>query len=432
MANPLDGLLNTNFRKRDIAAAWSGADALGLLQPAKMQRMTGGERDRLLQAGGSIPAAPGPFNGLLNFPVGTPSANEPNRAVPGTSAVQEEVANTRTPVWRVLHAPSKHSTADLPGKHEAVFLKRSRTSDLVSVPSGSEQYVRQNKERNKPNFDHHDSIGLGMGRTDLINVHPCMALNPIAWTEAMHDMLNKLAAKKYAEYAALDMRRVFGGHSGHDWTGWTFDGVVRVEQDSTRNSSAFADGYRNTGLAGGRFMSPPDAGTKLATIITTGEQEMVDYFGGRGLVEGASLFFVVKMYRPTAGAKAITYVKSCKAIVLGMNAENTVKTQPVQTLKVGGNDVTQMVPGIFPVALPDGGELDPIYAAYENEEGVQCVGTILYAGRVMFLPARFQGKPALTGPDDANFLPLLDAREYMTRDHLTVLLPNFKDGSLMG
>jgi hypothetical protein len=362
--------------------------------------------------------------------------------VPGTSGAHEEVANTRTPVWRILHAPTKRGMADLPGKHEVVFLKRSRTTDLIAIRPGLK----------KPPTNPNAPTNV-YGHSGLVNTHPCMGMNPIAWTEAIHEMLNVLAKRAPAAYFALDMRRIFQGHRDHEWTGWSFDGVVRIEQDTTRNSSAYTDGYRSTGFAGGRFVTPVSNDTKLTTIIMTGEQEMLDYFEGRGVVEGASLFFVVKKYTPSEKVEAITYVKSSKAIMLDMSADHIVANQAAGWITIPDQakiaahvanardypteaertkSVKQCLPGVFPVAVPDGGELDPAYAEYEDELGLKQIGAILYAGRVMFLPPRFQGQPALTGPTDPNFKPLTDGRRFMTREHLTVLLPNIKDGSLIG
>ena len=428
--NILNDKLNSN-RKRDISAVLSGPAAGGILSD-KFMRGLGNERTRLLSKNTAVTAPkPGETGtpGLLNemgFHTGEAAyPDQPRRTVPGTISNTEKQTNSHTPVQRIVHSPAGGSIHDLPSRYELSWAKKARVTNAI-------QFQLDRASNMVSKLDTLEVINTG--NTALINTHPQLALNGISYMNYMHEQLNKLAQTNPERLRRLDCRQIFHGVPDLSWTGWTIDGIVSLEQDMQRHSTARGDQYSGGRNASGQLRPPYMSDSKILTITASGQEDMLDYFDSRGVQEGSSLWCIFKEYDPIgpSGDNSVQYVRSRKAAAI-QNGGNNV-TASVKACKVEispGLSVPTKAPGLFFVADPTGGELDPSFALYTNEWGDVRMGKIFFLGRVLFLPPRFQQQyPPIYKADSQLLHALTDGMDLLVRERLTVLYPTYHDGTL--
>jgi hypothetical protein len=167
----------------------------------------------------------------------------------------------------------------------------------------------------------------------------------------------------------------------------------------------------------------------------SGQQKVLDYSEGRGMVEGALMWAVVKPMplSPGPGGQQ-QYVLSHKTFALQLPAAGSTVSFDIP--EVDRNPRAGVAPDkhvfrpiqIAIVMTPDGSSLPPSWAHYENERGEKCYdGLLLRIGRVLFAPDRFTYRPpvarhALKG--------MTNGAALMVHSTCTLLLDPCKDGAM--
>lgn len=423
-------MVSVDGRKRDVTASFNGASAGSVINPSKMARVTDAERTRLLTGSSSLPDAGTPFRGMLGFSQTTPNyPGQPAYSIPTTSA-SEPQTNVTTPVTRfVLNSPSSNISA-APGKHDLIFIKKSFARDLVSVNIKKKDLTQPAAPQFAPAKMH-------------LSVHPVVANNPVSLVADVQGLLNKLAVKYPADYRALTVRQVLNGTPEYEWSGWTLDGAVLIEEREGQSSSVH-EGFRYSSVGGGRYSEPTGAKSKTLTVATAGFTEVRDYWQGAGVMEGASLWLIYKKYAVTATPPATD-----DKLVLNVSAKLLHKNLDASVFSINLPEVNIAAPnqvvvnrrvrplGVFPVSIPSGGAPDPSLLEYEDEWGDKHMGWAEYVGRVVFLPFNFKGAPAIHEFRDAagvntKLKPLTNMELIMNRENLRILMPAMRLGSLSG
>lgn len=430
--NVLQSRLNINT-KRDITAVLSGPAAGNLLDD-KFMRGLNGERSRLMSKNMPVSApkpgemsVPGLFNDMA-YHASLPNApGEPRRAAPTSISVTEPQTNVRTPVVRILHAPMNGSMQDLPSRNELLFLKKTRETDTTD-------FIVNRAKKGITNLDSY----MSKDQNVRVNTRPLLGLNSVALMQHSFEQFKVLAGTDTARYRRLTMREWWQGVPDLSWTGWTLDSAVTLEMDAASHSTADGDQYSNSKYNNQLLRPGYNNETKILTCGLAGQHELADAWASRGVQEGASLWIVGKKYDPSSGLggnNTVSFVKSRKARVLELSVDTARAT--VNLVKLPGAaaapaaDKTVLAPGLFFVANPTGGELDPSFAEYVDEWGDIQMGFILPVGRVLFLPPHFkQAQPPIIDSTSPFMRAFTDSTEMMVRENLTVLLHTNKDGML--
>lgn len=341
---------------------------------------------------------------------GVPSPGAPGALFPAwpTSNPTSTANQRQVHVYRCV-APSATSIVYLPGQNELVLLYRGRTVNEPSVRA---------KLPGRPQ--------LGA---------PAIALNPIAWNYFMalkqkelfeqdRDLYNKLTPADLMT-APKDVPDL------PDWCGWSFAGGVIVEETSDALSSRDTDGYALQNLGTGRVSGLRGAdATKMLGVVTAGRLELLDVALGRGMCEGATLWWYVRRAKlgENGGTKQ-SYTLSHKAGTL-LAADAEVRPPPIvaPTNKEGDKyPFRPMQMGFF--MMPDGSDPSPMVRQSEDERGqMHYDGVYGRVGRVLFAPAHMGSY--LPPPDNANLRPLTDGFELMRRDRAEVILDADMSGLL--
>jgi len=228
-------------------------------------------------------------------------------------------------------------------------------------------------------------------------------------------------------------------HHGHPeypaWTGWSFDGLVRVEETEDGKSTRDTDGYDTFSL-GAMRPTRPKVDAKLETVGQAGSQECLDYALSGGLYPGGCFWGALKK-APLGEANHTkqTFILSSKSGVTGIPADGarhvfTVPTlEQTKTALKGKGDMLKypMRPFMWHFFYtPDGASPSRDMYEYEDEEGHMHYDALIVAfGRVEFPPIKYHPLPAATAE---TLKPLTNGFDLMIRHPFTILLAPQKDG----
>ncbi len=406
---------------------------------SKMRALAGGERAAITNRNNQV--GTGPASILAGHVVPRAQAGPYRPAPPTSLASHTEQVDGPIPMLRTISSPNAY---ELPGDRQLVFIKKPVQASqrmLAGLVRQRPLTVAAPQARGAPGLPMHSAAYEHTDGNTLVGKH-LQSLNCFLLKCQL-----ELFKKDPARYATLTASEVWHGCE-LPWTGWTLDGVCRLEEITNGKSSKESDGYGATrGL--GRYSKGvgPNAVQKTMSVVRAGRVSMLDYFQSRGITRGALLYLVLtKTKWPSTGygndSNNITFVSSTKSGTLDARPQNVSETvsagsfveQKALPSPYFGDKLKRPFMGfmLHCVAVPDGGSPDSSFYHFIDEWGHHRHNALVMRfGRVLFEPFRFTPQGTILTADHtaSGFAPAIDGTDAMVRMPFPdVLLDPCKDG----
>ncbi len=283
------------------------------------------------------------------------------------------------------------------------------------------------------NYTYYDPVGADSQASLVVPGDALWAVTPLQWNFLMAKAQLALAAKDAAAYRRLRPVELFFGQSAmginpfgqtiKDYEGWHCDGIVEFERGETGDSTRRAEGYLS---AAGQLMAPPQGAGKIVTVSAAGEVSIVDYFDGKGVQEGSTLYGILSKgcdwVKDTEEETehVLTYTLAQKAIDTQFNEGHFTQTIMNAEVEVEPGKKVKLRPIEWRfVAVAHGGELPMEYRQSCDEWGmVRSDAHVVRIGRVMWAPP---GLIAGLTPTPEQLKPLRDGRVAMRGPEIRIV-----------
>ncbi len=357
--------------------------------------------------------------------------NGPNPFGPGLQ--ESEDVNPRVILFgRVYTAVSSAlhlSAADMgpPGEKELAIVYRQpvRSNNIVmSLDVGSQI----------------EGVGPMIEPGFIMQGTPCLAATVLQWNYMMADMQYQWAYDDYEAYIRVPPTWLWHGvpkdiNKGLYWVdrmlknlkglselrGWSLDGAVGITAGDDGGAPMVNSGFRS--LNNGALIGAGGSTKRYhVTVAAKGEFPMYDYWCGRGMTEGARLYFVCRKYESSQyerledNAKSLVFHLVSKPIDEDRDAAHMVRTIKGRVVinKTTGEEVDFCPHLLAPAADPSGSPLDRAHGCYSDENKERNTdGVFLHVGKVFSAPIRMTYKqPRLL----EEVVPFMDGRKVLSND----------------
>jgi hypothetical protein len=245
-------------------------DVIAGLQPNKMQALANGEKAALTNRNNQVGTGPASF--LSGHVVPEDEAGPYEDAQPTHMGSHLEYVNTAIPVVRFLASPHAY---ELPGDRQLVFIKKMRqraqrmAARLGRPDTSALTRTVNNTTMRTLAYEYTDS-------NSIVGKH-MEALNNFI-IRCQYDLFEKDPQR----YERLTPSELWHGVSDLSWSGWTLDGVCRLEELTGGKSTKFDDGYGSMQSLGRLSKGVGREGVeKTMSVVRAGRVSMHNFFNSR-------------------------------------------------------------------------------------------------------------------------------------------------------
>jgi hypothetical protein len=340
---------------------------------------------------------------------------------------------------RFLTAPAAHM---IPGQDDLVFIHKPKQEGMTRHPDlVGAMYPRS------------AAYATGAVAQEMDDLRSLIGLNPWALNYFLAAEQVELWLTDPERAALLTPAQIWHGVNDLWWTGFTCDGVCRLEELANQTPGNISnDGYATFTPFKITEKTPraPKA-LKLESIVRAGRTRMRDLWGGRGNRAGAALHLVLTA-RPGPDDETLTFVTTAKsetmqAVPTAVTSTVTVPTveefqrrakDPSLKLTKRAREMLEemkQAPRLFQLyaySHDNGGDVPLSFRVYEDPWKMPHYdGLPLRVGKILHPAYATPTEPGIRDPSDPGFAPIANGFDAMRKMLITsVVLDACKDGHM--